>query len=49
MDDSIEKGKLFNFVKPSKIYLGKNISKNEVFEKEILVVSKELGIPVMRK
>jgi len=48
MDDSIEKGKLFDFVKPSKIYLGKNISKNEVFEKEILVVAKELGVPVMR-
>ena len=48
MDDSIEKGKLFDFVKPSKIYLGKNISKNEVFDKEILVVSKELGVPVMR-
>lgn len=46
MDETIDNGKLFDFVKPSKIYLGKKISQNQIFEKNILQVAKELHIPV---
>lgn len=47
MDDSIKKGKLFDFAKPGKIYLGKNIFKNDVFETGIVEAANELGIPTI--
>lgn len=46
MDDSIDKGKLFGFVKPCKIYLGKNTTQNKNFEKGVQEVASELGIPI---
>lgn len=46
MDETIDRGKLFDFIKPSKIYLGKNIFQNQAFEMNILQVADELHIPV---
>lgn len=43
-----EKGKLFKFIRPNKIYLGKNISQNNHFEKEIISVANEYGISVVQ-
>lgn len=41
-----ENGKLFEFIKPHKVYLGKNIGRNEWFESEIRNASGKLGIEI---
>lgn len=41
-----QKGKTFDFLRPSKIYLGKNIDRNIKFKEGILDVAKVYGIPV---
>lgn len=46
VDDEIVNGKKFDFIKPCKIYLGKNCSNNNRFHEEIIKVAKELGIPI---
>lgn len=41
-----QNGRSFEFIRPSKIYLGKNIDRNIKFKEGILNVAKEYGIPV---
>lgn len=48
IDESIEKGQLYDFIKPSKIYLGKNINKGNEFKTAIENVAKELEIPLIQ-
>lgn len=45
-DETIEKGKMFQFIKPSRIYMGKNISNNLEFEQAVLELGKQLNIAV---
>ena len=48
IDESIDKGKLFDFIKPNKIYFGKNINRNEEFKTAIENVARELEIPIVQ-
>ena len=46
VENEVVNGKKFNFIKPCKIYLGKNCLKNDIFYDEIIKVARELDIPI---
>ena len=48
IDETIDRGKLFDFIKPNKIYLGKNINKNKEFKAAIVNLADELEIPLVQ-
>ena len=49
VDEFIKNGKLDSFIKPSRIFLGKNIFTNLGFKNEIEKVAAKLGISVVQR